>query len=88
MYLEQGSMIVAEYLPKFTRLERFPPGICTTMTDRAKRFKKGLHLDILESIATVVFPTLFTAIDAATEYERICIHKEKCRAGPIGDWKD
>lgn len=66
-------MTVVEYLAKFTRLERFAPGIWTSKADRAKIFKWGYHLDILESIAAVVFPTMSIVINAATESERICI---------------
>lgn len=75
--MHPGSIIIAEYLAKFTRIERSAIGICTTEADRAKRSKMGLHLDVLESIVAVVFPTLSTAVDATIESERI--HREKCK---------
>lgn len=48
--VQQGSMIVTKFRAEFTQLERFAPGICVTEAEKAKRFKKGLHLVILYSI--------------------------------------
>lgn len=80
--LELDTMTVAEYHAEFTRLVRFAPCICATDVERAKRFADGLHLNILEPIATTTFRTLSSFVDAAIRMEVICIYQEKRRADP------
>lgn len=59
-------MMVAEYQAEFIRLERFALGFWTIEADWVKRFQDGLDLNILGPIAAITFPTLATAVSAAT----------------------
>ena len=52
--LEQGSMIVAQYEAKFTRLSRFAPYMISTEENKARQFQEGLETDIKNGVRPFV----------------------------------
>lgn len=81
-------MTVKEYAAKFTRLERFVPGVCTSEADRTNWIKRRLDFEIAHPIIADVFPSIATVINATTKSEHLCRATGKRRVDAAGDWAD
>src|SRR3954463_14965781 len=60
--LEQGNMMVDQYLAVFTRLARYFPELVPTEEKKARKFQKGLRRDVGERIASDRFETMEAAV--------------------------
>jgi hypothetical protein len=63
-------MSVEQYAAKFIELSRFAPYLITTEELKAKKFEKGLHLQILDRVAGFELNNLADLISKASVGER------------------
>ncbi|XP_028067159.1 uncharacterized protein LOC114269967 [Camellia sinensis] len=83
--LKQGRMSVAEYEAKFTELARFAPHMVDTDYKKARKFKGGLDLDILDRVGVINLPTHVNVLDRALMAEVILATKKQTFV-PRTDW--
>ena len=67
--LRQGTLSVAEYETKFTRLSKFASELVATERRRVRRFIQGLNLDIQEALAAAQVNTFTEALEKAQRIE-------------------
>ncbi|XP_028104673.1 uncharacterized protein LOC114303721 [Camellia sinensis] len=63
LHLRQGTMSVAEYESKFTRLARFAPYVIPTEARKARKFKAGLDVEIKDRLEVLKLPTYAKVVD-------------------------
>ncbi|XP_071929077.1 uncharacterized protein [Coffea arabica] len=67
--LRQGTLSVAEYETKFTKLSKFASELVATEPRRVRRFIQGLNLDIQEVLAAAQVNTFTEALGKAQRIE-------------------
>ena len=75
--LVQGSMGVAQYEAKFTKLSRFAPHLVSTKALRVKKFRNGLEFKIRQRLTTFlvedykILVVLVEAVEDLQEHTKI-----------------
>ena len=67
--LRQGTLSVAEYETKFTKLSKFASELVATERRRVRRFIQGLNLELQEALAAVQVNTFTEALKKAQRIE-------------------
>ncbi|XP_071938600.1 uncharacterized protein [Coffea arabica] len=75
--LRQGTLSVAEYETRFTKLSTYAPELVATERKRIRRFIQGLDLEIQDALAAAQVETLSDALEKA---QRVEITKSQLRA--------
>ncbi|XP_028064207.1 uncharacterized protein LOC114267367 [Camellia sinensis] len=65
LHLRQGTMSVAEYESKFTRLVRFAPYVIPIEARKARKFEVGLDAEIKDRLEVLKLPTYTRVVDQA-----------------------
>ena len=68
--LKQGTMIVIEYVVRFTELTRFADDYVATNMAKVKRFENGLKLSIWGKIVGLRLPDMDSMVGTALTIER------------------
>ena len=68
--LKQGTMIVIEYVVRFTELTRFADDYVATNMAKVKRFENGLKLSIRGKIVGLRLPDMDSMVGTALTIER------------------
>ncbi|XP_028057304.1 uncharacterized protein LOC114261264 [Camellia sinensis] len=63
LHLRQGTMSVAEYESKFTRLARFAPYVIPTEARKTRKFEAGLDAEIKDRLEVLKLPTYAEVVD-------------------------
>ncbi|XP_028054147.1 uncharacterized protein LOC114258392 [Camellia sinensis] len=63
--LKQGSMSIAEYEAKFTKLALFAPYMVDTDYKKARKFEGGLALDVFDRVGVLKLPKYVDVLDRA-----------------------
>ncbi|XP_028081774.1 uncharacterized protein LOC114283142 [Camellia sinensis] len=87
--LKQGRMSVAEYEAKFTELARFAPHVVDTDYKKARKFDKGLDLDIFDQVGVLKLPTYVQVLDRSlmTEATLAAMRQNKAPTTTTTDWR-
>src|SRR4051812_11414439 len=86
--LEQGNMMVDQYLAVFTRLARYFPELVSTEEKKARKFQKGLRCDVAGRIASDRFETMEAVVLAANraqDFNNEGVLKRPAQSAPIFD---
>ncbi|XP_027155305.1 uncharacterized protein LOC113755503 [Coffea eugenioides] len=67
--LKQGTLNVAEYEGKFTKLSKYAPELVTNERKRIRRFVQGLNVEIQEGLAAAQISTFTEALEKAQRVE-------------------
>ncbi|XP_027167083.1 uncharacterized protein LOC113767103 [Coffea eugenioides] len=67
--LKQGTLSVAEYEGKFTKLSKYAPELVTNERKRIRRFVQGLNVKIQEGLAAAQSSTFTEALEKAQRVE-------------------
>ena len=67
--LRQGTLSVAEYETRFTKLSTYAPELVATERKRIRRFIQGLNLEIQDALAAAQIETFSDALEKAQRVE-------------------
>ncbi|XP_028103263.1 uncharacterized protein LOC114302437 [Camellia sinensis] len=84
--LKQGNMFVAKYEAKFTELAHFAPHMIDTDHKKARKFERGLDLDVFDQVSVLKLPTYVDVLDRAHMAEAILAAKKQTKA-PTTEWR-
>ncbi|XP_028123141.1 uncharacterized protein LOC114320229 [Camellia sinensis] len=78
--LKQGKMSVAEYESKFTELAKFAPHMVDIDYKKARKFERGLDLEIFDRVGVLKLPTYVEVLNSALMAEAILVAKKQALA--------
>ena len=70
LVLRHGTMIVMEYVAKFTELARFADDYVATIMDKVRKFENGLQLSIRGKIVGLLLHDIDSMVKTAMTIER------------------